>query len=95
MNFFSFVRKVNYRYLRILVKLVSVYNNILQVIWWLNNLFEDFLEILKRKKSQSKREKKRALQKTPAKDAKKCKNSDMFKTKESFQLFSRFFRDGM
>ena len=61
------------------MELVSVYNNILQVILLLNNLCKDCLEILGKEKCLEKR-KKRALQKTLAKDAKKCRNiSDMFK----------------
>ena len=32
---------VNYRYVRIVVEFVNVYNNVLQVIWLLNNLYKD------------------------------------------------------
>ena len=59
-NFFvSFGKsEVSFCHARIIMELVSVHNNILQVVWLLNNFCEDCLEILKTKKMSRKEKKK-------------------------------------
>ena len=71
---------------------VSVYNNILQVIWLLNNLCEDCLEILNRKICIEKRRKREHYKEHLLKMQRNAEiSATCVKGKESSQLFSNFF----
>ena len=78
------------------MELVSVCNNILQVILLVNNMCEDCLEILKREKMPGKGKKRKHYKEHLLRMERNAEISvTCLKGKESSHVFSRFFREDM